>query len=118
VKATVTCDKRLGRRLRDRQHLTRRVTLRCDPARLPFAALQVPAGAALAAVEQVCATLGVPAPATLAEYEECLARHQQCRVAELVRVAAPRAAELLALVGYDLGDASCPGDLPLQLPPD
>lgn len=118
AKAAATCDQRLGRRVRDREHLTRAVVLRCDPARIPFAALQMPAGAALMAVEPVCASLGVPAPATLTEYEECLARHQRCRLAELVRLAAPRAGELLALVGYDLGDASCPGELPLQLPPD
>jgi hypothetical protein len=65
------------------------------------------AGLDLDAVTADCAALDVAALGTLADYEECLFRQHECLVEDLLAFEAPRAAELLDLVGRELRSAFC-----------
>ena len=63
-------------------------------------------GANLAAPTVECAGVGA-GPGTYAGYQQCLAGQHEARVDELVRLAVPRADELLALVGCTLDGLEC-----------
>jgi hypothetical protein len=66
------------------------------------------AGANLGVLASDCATLGVASMASAADYEECVFRRVECHADELLEFAAPRAAELLPMVGRQAKSAFCP----------
>jgi hypothetical protein len=45
---------------------------------------------------------------TLTNFETCVVHQHQCRAADLMGTAMPRAPELLATLGRTLGPADCP----------
>jgi hypothetical protein len=115
-KAAALCDKRFAETARDEGRLTSAVGRRCEEARIPWHLLRTPAGAALDAVAVQCDALGIAGLDALPAYQQCVVRHQTCRLAELTRFALPRAPELLAMVGHELDAAYCPTSLPLAVP--
>ena len=64
-----------------------------------YAVLSQPSGANLGAPVAECAVFGVPILDTYENYKQCLLQQHTCRVAELLRFEAPRAAELLESLG-------------------
>ena len=75
---------------------------------IAYATLRAARAAALDALANACAAVGVPALATLADYQQCVVRADACRVEGVLAVQAPRLAELLAVVGRPFGSAYCP----------
>jgi hypothetical protein len=75
---------------------------------IDYAVLASAEGLRLAALAAECEAVGTGAPSTLATYADCLTRHYRCGVAELARFTSPRAEDLLALVGRNLGGTLCP----------
>ena len=104
--AKKTCAKAVTRLAAEDQTLRSAIDKKC--AALDFdAVVGTGEGAGLAATAPECLTYGIRV-ATLADYATCLLRQHACRADELVRLQLPRVDELLALVGYALGEASCP----------
>lgn len=105
--ARAVCDRVFARLARARDAFDRLVAARCDSARVPFAALALPAGANVAALAAVCGDDGAEGPASFQAYTTCLARRQACGLATAARIAMPRAPEALALVGRALAVEPC-----------
>ena len=74
---------------------------------MAYATLRAADAANLDGLGAACAAVGVPALASLADYQQCVVRADTCRVASLLAVQAPRVAELLTLVGRPSLDAAC-----------
>ncbi len=73
-----------------------------------YSALRRPEGANLDALQCECeARVGSEELETFGDYQRCFGRQHECRTAELVRLAMPRATELLAQVGMNLEDFLC-----------
>jgi hypothetical protein len=68
---------------------------------LALADVRAAAGLGFAAEDAPCLSEGAAAPATIADLAACLQRGHACRADQIVGFEAPRAAELLALVGQD-----------------
>jgi len=115
-KAAARCDKEFARTERDERRLGKALARRCEEERISFDRLQSGAGAGLDAAAPACAAVGVGDLASLAAYQECVVRHQTCRLGALARFALPRAPELLPLVGLGLEPSYCPVALPLETP--
>jgi len=81
---------------------------RCGADVVSYVLLRSVAGLHLDGMAADCAEVGVSTLASLADYERCLVRRQTCGVERLVLVHAPRAEELLALIGQSLHSAFCP----------
>jgi hypothetical protein len=80
-------------------------------ADISFDTLKTADGANIQALATECATLGVPALNTLADYETCLVRHHECLTEDLLRFESPFAEGLLGLVNPGpppLTDVFCP----------
>lgn len=111
AKAGTTCAKQFGKILAEASKVRPAVDKKCspDPAALPAfyeTALSVADGANLAAPTAECALVGAD-PATYAGYKVCLVDQHEARADALLRFQAPRADELLALVGCDLESLAC-----------
>jgi len=76
-------------------------------ALVDFRVLAAQGGADIETLAGECAAHGVAELTTLGGYAQCLLRQHQCLVDDLLLLEAPRAADLLGLVGRSL-DASCP----------
>src|SRR5262249_32252661 len=106
-KAAPTCAKALGAIRAAMNALTPSVDKKCLPDVAFYAtALRPPNGANLAAPTVECAGVGAD-PGTSAGYQQCLAAQHAAGVDGLVRLEAPRVAELLALVGCTLDGLQC-----------
>ncbi len=105
-RAQRTCDHELARMATAVAGLGPALTGRCGS--VDFDTLRDQAGIDLDDLAGACEDVQVPAVATLADYETCLARRHVCDVEELLRFEVPRAAELLDLVGQTLHSAFCP----------
>ncbi len=73
-----------------------------------FPTLATVAGLNLVALDAACAPFGAAPITSLAGYQECLRRSHACGAAELIAAEAPRAAQLLGVVGRSLRDGFCP----------
>jgi hypothetical protein len=76
---------------------------------IAYATLRAARAANLDALAGACAAVGVPALDTLADYQQCVLRADACRVEGILRVQAPRVAELMGVVGRSFGNADCGG---------
>jgi hypothetical protein len=111
-KARVGCNRDFTRMAAADARLGRAILQKCPPSALPFSLLAEADVANLGALAPVCAGFGESLLTSLEHYEVCLLRQHTCVVEELVRVAAPRSAELIGLVGHSLGSTFCPVSSP------
>ncbi|HEY2385783.1 MAG TPA: choice-of-anchor tandem repeat NxxGxxAF-containing protein [Candidatus Binatia bacterium] len=80
----------------------------CAAPALAFADLAGPDGANVQVLAADCAALGVATLTSPTDYSRCLERRVACVAEDLVRFEAPRAGEMLALVGHPLQSPFCP----------
>jgi hypothetical protein len=109
-KAQSTCDKQFGALDTQAIKLELSVDKKCAEEIIPFSTLRTALAANIDAIAEDCRPYGVVVLGTLDAYKDCLLRAYQCRVGELLRFAAPRASELLGLVGRGL--TTCPTPTP------
>ena len=107
AKADAAC----GRAIDDGAVTKLRATInaRCGDAVLAYPALRASQGANLDGVAGACSREGIGDLDTLARFESCVEHQHDCRAADLVRAAVPRAPDLLATLGRTLGPTDCPG---------
>jgi hypothetical protein len=108
AKARARCDGGTSASLVEERALDSAVAARCNESIIAYASLRAAGAANLDALADACADVGVPALDTLADYQQCLLRADACRVEGVVRVQAPRIAELVALIGRPFGSPHCP----------
>lgn len=108
-KARATCDKQFAALDAQALKLELAVDKKCAEELIPFATLKTDLAANIDSLLADCrpyvATLG-----SLDDYKDCLRGAYECRVGELLRLAAPRASEMLGLVGHAL--VACPTPTP------
>jgi hypothetical protein len=109
-KAQATCDKQFSALDTQAIKLELAVDKRCAEEVIPFSTLRTALAANVDALADDCRPFGVVVLGSLDAYKDCLLRAYQCRVGELLRFAAPRASELLGLVGRGL--TTCPTPTP------
>jgi len=109
-KASSACTKGLAKIDDEADKVGPAIDKRCGAAAINFDALRAPTGANLDALAPECATFGVPAINSIADYETCLIRQHICHGEELTRFEVPRAEELLGLITPPaaLHSAFCP----------
>ncbi|MCC6763222.1 MAG: hypothetical protein IT293_01035 [Deltaproteobacteria bacterium] len=108
AKARTKCDQGAAASSAEERALTRAVTQRCGESLIPYATLRAARAANLDALDATCAAVDVPSLASLADYQQCVLRTGACRVEALLAAQAPRADELLAMVGHSLASSGCP----------
>lgn len=109
-KAQATCDKQFAALDAQAIKLELAVDKKCAEELIPFATLRTALAANIDALADDCRPYGVVALNSLDAYKDCLFRAYQCRVGDLLRFAAPRASELLGMVGRGL--TTCPTPTP------
>ena len=114
TKAEAGCAKAFTKIASEEGKLARALAKKCSAIDFTTLAASDAAGFTLLAGD--CAAFGVTSVDSLKAYTECLVRQHECEVENLVRFRAPRATELLALVGQGLRNGSCPVSLPLPTP--
>jgi cysteine-rich repeat protein len=107
AKARARCDAGDAASTVEERALTSAVAARCNESVVAYASLRAARAANLDALADACRRVGVPALDTLADYQQCLLRADACRVEGVVRLQAPRMAELLGLVGRRFGGDHC-----------
>jgi hypothetical protein len=110
AKAQTTCDKQFAALDAQAIKLERAVDKKCAEEVLAFSTLRNAIGANLDAIANDCRPYGVIVLNTLDDYKDCLRGAFECRVGELLRFSAPRAAEMLGLVQRGL--TTCPTPTP------
>jgi hypothetical protein len=108
VAAETKCDAAVAKLDKDQAKLGGAIAKKCGTPELAFAILAAPLGGNVEGLASMCADLGVDPLASLADYQTCLLRRHACVVDDLLQLEAPRAAELLAIVGRTTGGAGCP----------
>jgi hypothetical protein len=108
VAAETKCDAAMAKLDKDQEKRGAAIGKKCGASEIAFAILAAPLGGNLEALASLCADLGVDPLASLADYQSCLLRRHACVVDDLLQLEAPRAAELLAIVGRTAGGESCP----------
>jgi hypothetical protein len=93
---------------RDALKLAEKIDKKCGAEQLAFDVLATAVGGNVAALADTCDAFGVAPLATLGAYETCLFRRHQCSAEDLLRLQAPRVAEMLALLGQSLDSGFCP----------
>jgi cysteine-rich repeat protein len=109
AKARARCDLAATASAADERALGAGIAKRCNETTIAYATLRVAGAANLDALASSCAAVGVPALDSLADYQQCVARSEVCRVATLLELQAPRVAELLAVAGRTFDRAACGG---------
>ncbi len=109
-KAQNTCNKQFIALDNQALKLELAVDKRCAEELIPFATLRTALAANIDSLATDCRPYGVFVIQSLDDYKDCLRGAYQCRVGDLLRFAAPRASEMLGLVGRDL--AACPTPTP------
>ena len=107
VAAATVCNAGAGQVAVQEARLVQTLAARCAPASAPYEMLRTAAALDLDAAATHCAEVGVARLASMDDYEQCLVRRQSCAVERLVLVHAPRAEEMLALVGRPLRSSFC-----------
>jgi len=110
AKAQSTCDKQFTSLDGQALKLELAVDKRCAEELIPFATLRTALAANIDALATDCRPYGVVVLNSLDNYKDCLRSEYTCRVDDLLRFAAPRASEMLGLVGRGL--TSCPTPTP------
>lgn len=109
VKAQATCDKQFAALDTQALKLELAVDKKCAEEVIPFATLRTAIAANIDSLFTDCrpyvVTLG-----SLDDYKDCLRAAYECRIGDLLRFAAPRASEMLGLVGRAL--VTCPTPTP------
>lgn len=109
LKAQATCDKQFAALDAQALKLELAVDKKCAEEIIPFSTLRTELAANIDSLVTDCrpyvATLG-----SLDDYKDCLRGAYECRVGDLLRFAAPRASEMLGLVGRAL--VPCPTPTP------
>ena len=114
TKARVKCDKAFTKIAAARDRFSQTITAKC--AVPPFGAVAAGDGGNVTALGPDCSAYGVAPIATLADYESCLAHTHDCLTEDLLFLEAPRAAELLGLVGQQLASPFCPAPMACEVP--
>lgn len=109
-KAQATCDKQFAKLDAQALKLELAVDKRCAEDIVAFSTLRTALAANIDSLATDCRPYGVLVLGTLDSYKDCLLGAYQCRVGELLRFAAPRASEMLGLVGRGL--TTCPTPTP------
>ena len=107
AKARTRCDQSHAATAADERKLGSTITERCGEHVIAYATLRAARAANLDALAAGCAAVGVPALASLADYQQCVLRADGCRIDDVLAVQAPRIAELLAVVGRAFGNPYC-----------
>lgn len=112
IKATAACDKQFIKI--DQAAVKMRATIgkKCSAADVPYATLRLPEALGTDAVAPACVPLGVASLDTLESYTECVYRMAQCGASDIVRGAAPRIEDMLALAGRGFPAVFCPTPVP------
>ena len=116
-KAHATCDAQFAALDSQAIKLELAVDKRCAETIVPFATLRTALAANIDALASDCQPYGVAALGSLDNYKDCLRGAYQCRIGELLRFAAPRASEMLGLVGRELTPCPTPTVGPTSVTP-
>ncbi len=108
TKAHAKCDKAFAAIDAAATALENAVTKSCAPPAVAFDDLSAAAGVDVGVLGSDCAALGVASLVTPADYATCLVHRETCNAEDLVRFEAPRADDLLGLVGRSLSQPFCP----------
>lgn len=109
-KAQTTCDKEFLKIDQQALKLELAVDKKCAEEFIAFSTLRGALAANIDSLVNDCRPYGVAAIGSLDDYKDCLHAAYACRVGELLRFAAPRASEMLGLVGRGL--VACPTPTP------
>ena len=107
AKARGRCDQGNAGSTAEERKLTDAVGTRCGEGVVAYATLRASRAANLDALAAACTAVGVSELESLADYQQCVLRADACRVEGVLRVEAPRAVELLKLVGRSFGSPYC-----------
>ncbi len=110
AKGQATCDKQFANLDTQALKLELAVDKRCAEEIVPFSTLRTALAAHIDSLATDCRPYGVVVLGSLDAYKDCLLAAYQCRVGELLRFAAPRATEMLGMVGRGL--TTCPTPTP------
>jgi hypothetical protein len=106
--AEQTCDHDFATIADQEQKLATSVSKKCDGLDGPAFA---PEGGNLGALGTECERYGVTPLVDLDDYQTCLFRQHECSVENMIEFEAPRADEMLGLVGRSLDSGFCPADV-------
>ena len=109
-KAHKPCDKQFANLDTQALKLELAVDKRCAEEVISFSTLRTALAANIDALAADCRPYGVVVLGSLDAYKDCLRASYACRVGDLLRFAAPRAGEMLGLVGRGL--TTCPTPTP------
>jgi hypothetical protein len=107
AKARLRCEAGAAAAGVDERAVTSAIGARCNESVIGYASLRAARAANLDALASACAAVAVPALDTLADYEQCLVRAETCRLEDVLRLQAPRIAEMLAVAGRTFGTPYC-----------
>jgi hypothetical protein len=107
VKAQAGCDKGITAFAKDEAAFDAGVAKACGPSSVDPSRLLGTTGLGFGGLATTCTSLGVGVPSDAASVATCVARIHACRSDAALGFEAPRAAELLALVGHGPGDLPC-----------
>ncbi len=110
AKAQATCDKQFTSLDTQALKLESAVDKRCAEEIVPFSTLRTALAAGIDSLATDCRPYGLVVLNSLDDYKDCLRASYQCRVGDLLKFAAPRAGEMLGLVGRGL--VTCPTPTP------
>ena len=109
-KAQNTCNKQFLALDNQALKLELAVDKRCAEELIPFSTLRTALAANIDSLANDCRPYGVVVLSSLDDYKDCLRGAYQYRVGDLLRFAAPRASEMLGMVGRGL--TACPTPTP------
>jgi hypothetical protein len=108
TKAKVACAARRTAAGATRSTVIAALMRACGDPPLPFATVAGESGLGLAAMAGACGAHGVGTLASIGDYATCVARQHACTAADATESEAPRAGDLLALVGDGPPAPACP----------
>ena len=108
LKVAPKCDAAFGTIATAEAKLRATITTACGASTLPFANVAAATGMDVEEIGTTCASFDVASLATIGDYATCVLRQHECLVEDLLGFEAPRAAELLPLVGRELVSPFCP----------
>jgi hypothetical protein len=112
IKATGACDKQFLKIEQAAVKLRATIGKKCSAADVPYATLRLPEALATDTLAPACVPLGVASLDSLESYIECVYRMAQCGASDIVRGAAPRVEDMLALAGRGFPAVFCPTPAP------
>ena len=112
IKATAACDKQFLKIEQAAVKMRATIGKKCSAADVPYATLRLPEALATDSLAPACVPLGVASLDSLESYTECVYRMAQCGASDIVRGAAPRVEDMLALAGRGFPSVFCPTPVP------